>query len=931
MIIVNTISEKYFSLNGLNFAKIYQPLKQGSENIGIYNVNDTRQQLLQSTSYSDISVNGVVYSSQAETIERLLEVIYENSFVSETLNLIDSKTEKGGYSGTAQDLKDEIDSKAFEGLKTYQTLVDLNAVDPVPEEGTPAKVSNDNDSDNNGYYSVVSGSWVKDSQVVENVITEENSSKSVSGNAVFGRSQVSNLSLLFSSGYQFFEMVSENTGVICVILKGSDFDVTNDYYVKFFRSNLSGYEYFTVSETNESSVTGVCRHKIVTTNPTGKQWLKLESQAQNVEGYALVDWDLIQGINNGNFNDNGLTVGVDFLPEMNYVDLSGLNNSVGSNTEDIENIKSFLGLVNELGVDSRMNEDTVIASSTSVGGFNFSINSANMSIQEGGVRFDFNNTGTVNFNDVDLLENINSSVKVSFKVKWLSGGTSLKVAVTTSTSGSYDVSSSNEWQDVEVVLPKTSEYPNRLAFLIIGAVSGLSFIMKDLVVVDAEIEEGAFQEEINVLKSKNEFSDVMTEEDSRLLISEKLYLFEPLLFRLFKRSLISRSELDNKNVFLFGNDGTGFDVYIEYIQEQLKSSFSEVPESLTFAHSIPVKGNEKTIYGREVVVEKALLSEVNAKTNSVLVIGDSITDGSLAAYFGRINTEFGANLDFKGLFTDSGIKNEGRSSWAYSMLVGAKNDRHGTPIFPQASNDGSASLVKNPFIRIATAQELIDFPERCFENTPATSGVAKGVEAIELNYTESQAAGGYTGDYYIFSFENYMNNHSSAVTSGEDFVILNCLGFNDLDYNSINSSGVNMAAYSDGVIDKAVEYAGFVIDSKVSYCESNSIGYSVGVAGLISFSIDRNWIQASKYIEKIIDLCESKKASGKNVEFVPVLASFDRRLSWNFNNESDLSSVVSGTDSRNKIYFPSDDRHPYHLGRILMGNVLMSFIANKIK
>jgi len=60
---------------------------------------------------------------------------------------------------------DRIDALAVSGATTYQTLAVLQAVFPVPSEGTPAKVANDPTASNNGYYSVVSGAWVKDSPI----------------------------------------------------------------------------------------------------------------------------------------------------------------------------------------------------------------------------------------------------------------------------------------------------------------------------------------------------------------------------------------------------------------------------------------------------------------------------------------------------------------------------------------------------------------------------------------------------------------------------------------------------------------------------------------------------------------------------------------------------------------------------------------------
>ena len=63
---------------------------------------------------------------------------------------------------------DRIDALTVAGAKTYQTLADLNAVSPVPDDGTPAKVANDPTNANNGYYSVVSGVWVKDDDIYAN-------------------------------------------------------------------------------------------------------------------------------------------------------------------------------------------------------------------------------------------------------------------------------------------------------------------------------------------------------------------------------------------------------------------------------------------------------------------------------------------------------------------------------------------------------------------------------------------------------------------------------------------------------------------------------------------------------------------------------------------------------------------------------------------
>lgn len=75
---------------------------------------------------------------------------------------IAGKTDKGGYPGTSQDLKNYIDTLSFDGAITYDTVNDLPT--PVPSAGTTAKVGNDPDPNNNGNWYVSGGAWVQVAQ-----------------------------------------------------------------------------------------------------------------------------------------------------------------------------------------------------------------------------------------------------------------------------------------------------------------------------------------------------------------------------------------------------------------------------------------------------------------------------------------------------------------------------------------------------------------------------------------------------------------------------------------------------------------------------------------------------------------------------------------------------------------------------------------------
>jgi hypothetical protein len=76
MIIINTIDEQTFSLNGINYAKNFIAIKAGSNSLMINNLYDTRFNLLQSTHYSEIKVNGIFYPNVNLLMNGLTSVLY---------------------------------------------------------------------------------------------------------------------------------------------------------------------------------------------------------------------------------------------------------------------------------------------------------------------------------------------------------------------------------------------------------------------------------------------------------------------------------------------------------------------------------------------------------------------------------------------------------------------------------------------------------------------------------------------------------------------------------------------------------------------------------------------------------------------------------------------------------------------------------------
>lgn len=157
MITINTVNDKYFELDGVQFAMIYQPLAQGSEALGIYSIYDTRKQLVNSTKFNQFSINSVVYDTLEETIEALLPIIW----------LAVSEVDIESLDDRVDDLEVSVanlEQNQYTGVEVYPTLADL------PVTGTllvSYKVSNDTDYTKNGYYHWTGAVYVKDADLIQ--------------------------------------------------------------------------------------------------------------------------------------------------------------------------------------------------------------------------------------------------------------------------------------------------------------------------------------------------------------------------------------------------------------------------------------------------------------------------------------------------------------------------------------------------------------------------------------------------------------------------------------------------------------------------------------------------------------------------------------------------------------------------------------------
>lgn len=132
----------------------------------------------------------------------------------------DLYTGAGKINSNFSSIDDQIAALQFEGAKTYQTLAALNAVSPVPDDGTAAKVVADSTASNNGYYSVVSGSWVKDASFATGAI-ESGNTEAVTGGDIFDEVQKYSLNSGGATSYSNEGGQGDRTNIIDVYVSPS--------------------------------------------------------------------------------------------------------------------------------------------------------------------------------------------------------------------------------------------------------------------------------------------------------------------------------------------------------------------------------------------------------------------------------------------------------------------------------------------------------------------------------------------------------------------------------------------------------------------------------------------------------------------------------------------------------------------------------------
>ena len=405
----------------------------------------------------------------------------------------------------------------------------------------------------------------------------------------------------------------------------------------------------------------------------------------------------------------------------------------------------------------------------------------------------------------------------------------------------------------------------------------------------------------------------------RLLLADELYMIEGNNLPIYKTSILSNEDnLQNAVTSIINLEHP----FAKEFNRDFTIKDTDFGSSLRLAMRLEngTYDLQKYAYYKDISINKVTSTEIdNANGLDLVLGGDSITDFDIASFLGLKLGALGASVNFQGLRNDAGYKNEGRSGWEMSNVYGKNTiqfDVGGiTPL-----NSGTASdLNKNPFIRVATNQEITDNPEWVFENNGATGGVTN-----ELNYTQSQAVGTYTGNYYTFSFIDYVANHSISLNNNKVIFISNW-GFNDVNHkNGSEDSILDCLMGVEVLSDRMVKFANANPTKEV-------------ILGISPILINRpyyltekisNWIERS--VVKVKDLSVTHSAvSNFEINVVPVWQSVSR--DWGYGYSSGEATIVNlSPDNNTKKSITNDIGHPRDFGKNEISNALLNYVGYKM-
>lgn len=387
------------------------------------------------------------------------------------------------------------------------------------------------------------------------------------------------------------------------------------------------------------------------------------------------------------------------------------------------------------------------------------------------------------------------------------------------------------------------------------------------------------------------------ETNNRLILPDTFYLTNELSLPIYSESIVADRDCMDFIKLAIVSKSTNTPPEIEYFDLMTKMDAAKLQAEFTI--HMKQSFNRDYQYYKDVTLQKKSSAIMAGKSPRVLNMGDSITEGGVATHLMRILTDMGATPVRIGTYNNQ----EGRGSWTIRDMIGSRNIVSGVITTRMGSGVTSGLKSVTPWLKLATAQDKLEWPQYCYRNTGATT---------ELSYESDTNK---TGDFFIFDVAHYFENHSTE--SGADFFTIQ-LGTNDLGQTSGTASSTLLAEMTDMIAFMVKKIFEALPNCKVALSPNPTVGTSTNGNGV--------WKgKTTKWIERQITLQQSMRDAYPGFYIIPGWCHMNPDYTFPYNDIENLSEF---NDS--KKGGRSQCIHYDAWGYIELCNAMAAWIVNTI-
>lgn len=229
---------------------------------------------------------------------------------------------------------------------------------------------------------------------------------------------------------------------------------------------------------------------------------------------------------------------------------------------------------------------------------------------------------------------------------------------------------------------------------------------------------------------------------NRILSGPELYMINGEKTPIYSSSMLVKDTEGVKPALSYKENNDEMKPVNKFFNESILVDPSELSSNISLLASD--KYNKGSYLKKDVKINKVDASHKNGQTIKILCLGDDLINDKTAYYLRNKLTALGVTPDMLGTMINDQVYGEGRDGWFYSTFIGASGRGYKEGRITPQTSKGSSTILLNPFVRTANADDKANHPNDCYRATGAY---------VEKNYYNDTDK---NGAFYIFDFAKYM-------------------------------------------------------------------------------------------------------------------------------------------------------------------------------